>query len=155
MQPLIPNPGDRRHWSSCFSRNCCVVVGCLAPVSPCRFDQWQCPDTIDHCINRTQICDHVNDCPNGEDESPLCSQHYFLSSLHFCCYVILVLGTLRKSNVQNKPFFSIFLSSSSAFRFVTLFLYFYHFACHSISSLKCVNGPQLLQQPGENGMWCR
>jgi len=45
----------------------------LELTSPCRFDQWQCPGTTDRCINKTQICDRVPDCPNGDDESPLCS----------------------------------------------------------------------------------
>jgi len=56
-----------------------AFVCCLAPVSPCRDDQWQCPGTTDLCIDRTHICNNVTDCPNGADESPLCSQHFLIS----------------------------------------------------------------------------
>ena len=79
-----------------------AVFDCLAPMSPCRFDQWQCPGTTDRCINRTQICDHVPDCPDGDDESPLCSQFFcFFFPAFLALYNCFISNTIiRSSNFQ-------------------------------------------------------
>ncbi|XP_058520574.1 low-density lipoprotein receptor-related protein 2 [Ochotona princeps] len=45
------------------------------PTQPfhCLSWQWQCPG-YNICVNLSALCDNVFDCPNGTDESPLCSQ---------------------------------------------------------------------------------
>lgn len=34
------------------------------------------------CINRTKVCDGNADCPNGDDESPICSELFVI--YHTC-----------------------------------------------------------------------
>ena len=47
------------------------------PIAPppfrCRFNEWECPDGLRVCIDRTKVCDGNEDCPGGHDESPVCS----------------------------------------------------------------------------------
>uniref|UniRef100_A0A8D0H975 Low-density lipoprotein receptor-related protein 2 n=1 Tax=Sphenodon punctatus TaxID=8508 RepID=A0A8D0H975_SPHPU len=45
------------------------------PTQPfrCPSWQWQCPGHS-ICMNLSKVCDNVADCPNGADESPLCSK---------------------------------------------------------------------------------
>lgn len=52
---------------------------CPTPPFRCPSWQWQCPG---HgvCINLTTVCDNTPDCPNGADESPLCSKSHLFSS---------------------------------------------------------------------------
>lgn len=48
----------------------------------CPSWQWQCPGhTV--CVNISKVCDNTADCPNGADESPLCSKslNFFFWSL--------------------------------------------------------------------------
>lgn len=52
---------------------------CPTPPFRCPSWQWQCPGHS-VCINLTTVCDNTPDCPNGADESPLCSK-----SLLFSC----------------------------------------------------------------------
>ncbi|KAG9350071.1 hypothetical protein JZ751_026424, partial [Albula glossodonta] len=47
--------------------------GCPTPPFSCPADQWLCP-TDQVCITLDQVCDGQRDCPNGADESPLCSE---------------------------------------------------------------------------------
>lgn len=51
------------------------------PTQPfrCPSWQWQCPGHS-ICVNLSKVCDNVADCPNGADESPLCSKLLF--SMH-------------------------------------------------------------------------
>lgn len=46
---------------------------CPTPPFRCPSWQWQCPGHS-VCINLTTVCDNTPDCPNGADESPLCSK---------------------------------------------------------------------------------
>lgn len=46
---------------------------CPTPPFRCPSWQWQCPGHS-LCINLTTVCDNTPDCPNGADESPLCSK---------------------------------------------------------------------------------
>uniref|UniRef100_A0A672J473 EGF-like domain-containing protein n=1 Tax=Salarias fasciatus TaxID=181472 RepID=A0A672J473_SALFA len=52
---------------------------CPTPPFRCPSWQWQCPGHS-VCINLTTVCDNTPDCPNGADESPLCSK----SALSLC-----------------------------------------------------------------------
>lgn len=40
--------------------------------SRCPDGQWQCPNVAERCVNMTSVCNNVSDCPNGNDEGPLC-----------------------------------------------------------------------------------
>lgn len=46
---------------------------CRPPPVRCQWDQWLCPGSYSVCINKTQICNGVEDCPNGDDESIFCN----------------------------------------------------------------------------------
>lgn len=46
---------------------------CPTPPFSCPSDQWQCP-TDQLCIDLDKVCDGQRDCPNGADESPICSE---------------------------------------------------------------------------------
>ena len=46
---------------------------CPTPPFSCPGWQWQCPGHS-VCVNLTRVCDNAPDCPNGADESPLCSK---------------------------------------------------------------------------------
>ncbi|KAJ8414276.1 hypothetical protein AAFF_G00051460 [Aldrovandia affinis] len=46
---------------------------CPTPPFSCPTGQWLCP-TDQVCITMDQVCDGERDCPNGADESPLCSE---------------------------------------------------------------------------------
>uniref|UniRef100_A0A8B9CZE8 LDL receptor related protein 2 n=1 Tax=Anser brachyrhynchus TaxID=132585 RepID=A0A8B9CZE8_9AVES len=48
------------------------------PTQPfrCPSWQWQCPGHS-ICVNLSKVCDNSADCPNGADESPLCSKLLF------------------------------------------------------------------------------
>uniref|UniRef100_A0A3B3I417 Low density lipoprotein receptor-related protein 2a n=1 Tax=Oryzias latipes TaxID=8090 RepID=A0A3B3I417_ORYLA len=46
---------------------------CPTPPFRCPSWQWQCPG-YSLCINITTVCDNTPNCPNGADESPLCSK---------------------------------------------------------------------------------
>uniref|UniRef100_M3ZRL5 EGF-like domain-containing protein n=1 Tax=Xiphophorus maculatus TaxID=8083 RepID=M3ZRL5_XIPMA len=48
---------------------------CPTPPFRCPSWQWQCPGHS-VCINLTTVCDNTPNCPNGADESPLCSKLY-------------------------------------------------------------------------------
>uniref|UniRef100_A0A671YSP2 Low density lipoprotein receptor-related protein 2a n=1 Tax=Sparus aurata TaxID=8175 RepID=A0A671YSP2_SPAAU len=50
---------------------------CPTPPFRCPSWQWQCPGHS-VCINLTTVCDNTPDCPNGADESPLCSNAHAL-----------------------------------------------------------------------------
>lgn len=52
---------------------------CPTPPFRCPSWQWQCPGHS-VCINLTTVCDNTPDCPNGADESPLCSKSHLFSS---------------------------------------------------------------------------
>uniref|UniRef100_A0A8C9T919 Low density lipoprotein receptor-related protein 2a n=1 Tax=Scleropages formosus TaxID=113540 RepID=A0A8C9T919_SCLFO len=45
---------------------------CPTPPFHCPAWQWQCPGHS-VCVNLSRVCDDTSDCPNGADESPLCS----------------------------------------------------------------------------------
>lgn len=51
---------------------------CPTPPFRCPSWQWQCPGHS-VCINLTTVCDNTPDCPNGADESPLCSKSHLFS----------------------------------------------------------------------------
>lgn len=57
---------------------------CPTPPFSCPSDQWQCP-TDQLCIDLDKVCDGQRDCPNGADESPICSE---CSQCHIL-YIIL------------------------------------------------------------------
>lgn len=46
---------------------------CPTQAFRCPSWQWQCPGHS-ICVNLSAVCDGVSDCPNGTDESPLCSK---------------------------------------------------------------------------------
>lgn len=46
---------------------------CPTPPFRCPSDQWQCP-TDQLCIDLDKVCNGQRDCPNGADESPICSE---------------------------------------------------------------------------------
>uniref|UniRef100_A0A803SZL0 LDL receptor related protein 2 n=1 Tax=Anolis carolinensis TaxID=28377 RepID=A0A803SZL0_ANOCA len=46
---------------------------CPTPPFRCPSWQWQCPGHS-MCVNLSKVCDNLSDCPNGADESPLCSK---------------------------------------------------------------------------------
>uniref|UniRef100_A0A674F6C9 Low density lipoprotein receptor-related protein 2a n=1 Tax=Salmo trutta TaxID=8032 RepID=A0A674F6C9_SALTR len=46
---------------------------CPTPPFRCPSWQWQCPGHS-VCVNISRVCDNNPDCPNGADESPLCSK---------------------------------------------------------------------------------
>uniref|UniRef100_A0A8C4INS7 Low density lipoprotein receptor-related protein 2a n=1 Tax=Dicentrarchus labrax TaxID=13489 RepID=A0A8C4INS7_DICLA len=58
---------------------------CPTPPFRCPSWQWQCPGHS-VCINLTTVCDNTPDCPNGADESPLCSKSDLFSALLFINY---------------------------------------------------------------------
>lgn len=55
---------------------------CPTPPFRCPSWQWQCPGHS-VCINLTTVCDNTPDCPNGADESPLCSKSHLCSRRKF------------------------------------------------------------------------
>uniref|UniRef100_A0A8C9DCQ9 LDL receptor related protein 2 n=1 Tax=Panthera leo TaxID=9689 RepID=A0A8C9DCQ9_PANLE len=46
---------------------------CPTQAFHCPSWQWQCPGHS-ICVNLSAVCDGISDCPNGTDESPLCSK---------------------------------------------------------------------------------
>lgn len=46
---------------------------CPTPPFSCPSGQWLCP-TDQVCIDLDKVCDGQRDCPNGADESPICSE---------------------------------------------------------------------------------
>uniref|UniRef100_A0A7N8XVY7 Low-density lipoprotein receptor-related protein 2 n=1 Tax=Mastacembelus armatus TaxID=205130 RepID=A0A7N8XVY7_9TELE len=48
---------------------------CPTPPFSCPSGQWLCP-TGQVCIDLDKVCDGQRDCPNGADESPICSEFY-------------------------------------------------------------------------------
>uniref|UniRef100_H2V9M6 EGF-like domain-containing protein n=1 Tax=Takifugu rubripes TaxID=31033 RepID=H2V9M6_TAKRU len=54
---------------------------CPTPPFRCPSWQWQCPGHS-VCINLTTVCDNIPDCPNGADESPLCSNAHALWAIN-------------------------------------------------------------------------
>lgn len=46
---------------------------CPTPPYTCPTGQWQCP-TDQVCIDLDKVCNGQRDCPNGADESPICSE---------------------------------------------------------------------------------
>lgn len=53
---------------------------CPTPPFSCLSGQWLCP-TDQICIDLDKVCNGQKDCPNGADESPICSEYpiiYFL-----------------------------------------------------------------------------
>ena len=50
-------------------------LNCPALAFRCAWNQFKCPDTtLNVCINRTQLCDNVAQCPDGNDEGAFCSR---------------------------------------------------------------------------------
>lgn len=62
---------------------------CPTPPFSCPTGQWQCPND-QLCIDQDKVCDGQKNCPNGADESPLCSE-YLLFWLHDVQYVLYLL----------------------------------------------------------------
>uniref|UniRef100_A0A3P8VV89 EGF-like domain-containing protein n=1 Tax=Cynoglossus semilaevis TaxID=244447 RepID=A0A3P8VV89_CYNSE len=58
---------------------------CPTPPFRCPSWQWQCPGHS-VCINLTTVCDNTPDCPNGADESPLCSKS---GSVHWLIVILV------------------------------------------------------------------
>lgn len=59
------------------------------PTQPfrCPSWQWQCPGHS-ICVNLSKVCDNSADCPNGADESPLCSKLLTVQesdTAYMCC----------------------------------------------------------------------
>lgn len=52
------------------------------PSFKCPHYQWECPGNSRVCINRTKVCDGNADCPNGDDESPICSELFVIYYIH-------------------------------------------------------------------------
>lgn len=46
---------------------------CPTQAFHCPVGQWQCPGHS-VCVNLSAVCNGISDCPNGTDESPLCSK---------------------------------------------------------------------------------
>src|SRR6218665_1862497 len=49
------------------------IVVSAPPRFRCPAGMWECPGNYRFCINQTQVCDGIPNCPNGNDESPVCS----------------------------------------------------------------------------------
>ena len=50
-------------------------ANCPAPTFRCLSNQIKCDNTtLDICINRTQLCDGITQCPDGSDEGAFCSR---------------------------------------------------------------------------------
>ncbi|XP_063285770.1 low-density lipoprotein receptor-related protein 2 [Pelobates fuscus] len=58
---------------------------CPTPPFRCPSWQWQCPGSTT-CINISKVCDSAPDCPNGEDESPLCNQESCIDNNAGCTH---------------------------------------------------------------------
>lgn len=62
---------------------------CPTPPFRCPSRQWQCPGHS-VCVDLSKVCDNTPDCPNGADESPLCSKStsdllYVMFTSTTCC----------------------------------------------------------------------
>lgn len=54
-------------------------VDCPTPPFSCPSEQWLCP-TDQVCIDLDKVCNGQRDCPNGADESELCSKFLHVTS---------------------------------------------------------------------------
>lgn len=69
------------------------------PTFKCPHYQWECPGNSRVCINRTKVCDGNADCPNGDDESPICSMLFMKHVYIIHIYIIYMVQ-------QNFSFYS-------------------------------------------------
>ncbi|CAE1155796.1 LRP2 [Acanthosepion pharaonis] len=54
-------------------------LNCSPPPFSCPANQWECPGGRRICIPDAKVCNGNPDCPDGQDESPLCSKFYVLA----------------------------------------------------------------------------
>lgn len=65
---------------------------CPTPPFSCPSGQWLCP-TDQVCIDLDKVCNGQKDCPNGADESPICSEYDNWVTLwwnHELIYVVMM-----------------------------------------------------------------
>ena len=95
-----------------FKLNMYVIVSNYIVAPPpfrCQFNEWECPDGLRVCIDRTKVCDGNPDCPEGHDESPVCSKYSALHTEHTSCFDkirILKHGQKYSSRSKYMTFFS-------------------------------------------------
>ena len=46
------------------------------PRFSCPQGQWECPSKERKCIDMKLVCNGVEDCPGGQDESPACGMFF-------------------------------------------------------------------------------
>lgn len=63
----------RNHVANLSNENC--TFSAELPIS-CTEGAYHCKDS-DKCIDMTNVCDNVKQCPNGDDEDPRCSKSIF------------------------------------------------------------------------------
>ena len=56
------------------ARVCVCVIVTAPPPFVCPTGKWECPGGSQVCINITLVCNGKIDCPEGHDESPICSE---------------------------------------------------------------------------------
>lgn len=73
---------------------------CPTPPFTCPSGQWQCP-TDQVCIDLDKVCNGQRDCPNGADESPICSElkKYHALYLIFRPHQRLLLSRMNRNYV--------------------------------------------------------
>lgn len=87
---------------------------CPTPPFRCPSWQWQCPG-LSVCVNISKVCDNTPDCPNGADESPLCSKCALdVSHLAFVwssVFLKVLLNVPTESSITEKILIIIYLTS--------------------------------------------
>uniref|UniRef100_A0A674KHH1 LDL receptor related protein 2 n=1 Tax=Terrapene triunguis TaxID=2587831 RepID=A0A674KHH1_9SAUR len=77
------------------------------PTQPfrCPSWQWQCPGHS-ICVNLSKVCDNIADCPNGADESPLCSKLLF--SMYNSLETFVLFQKVMQHNEHHHCFFVVY-----------------------------------------------
>lgn len=82
-------------------------VGCPTPPFSCPSGQWLCP-TDQVCIDLDKLCNGQRDCPNGADESELCSKFQYVPIRVLCKgYLDRVVQSATERRETDVCFFSL------------------------------------------------